>query len=59
MFAKLATFKAFNRAVERRSAPAASPGNDNQPIRRLHRVVAAAAPAGLALPLAHCADRRT
>ena len=34
MFAKLATFKAFNRAVERRSAPAASPGNDNQPIRR-------------------------
>jgi hypothetical protein len=34
MFAKLATFKAFNRAVGRRSAPAATPGNDNQPVRR-------------------------
>ncbi len=34
MFAKLATFKAFDRAVGRRSAPAATPGNDNQPVRR-------------------------
>ncbi len=46
MFAKLATFKAFNLAAGRRSAPAATPGNDNQPVHRftalsrpLHRPV--------------------
>ena len=32
MFAKLATFRTFNRAVARRFAAAAAPCNDNQPV---------------------------